>query len=107
MSFTFKKEERLCSKKRINELFAINNSFFLYTYKFVWSTANSNKNYPMQIAISVSKKRYKKAVDRNLIKRRIREVYRLNKHISYKSLNERNTQISAMLIYVGKEIYES
>jgi len=107
MSFTFRKEERLCSKKKIDELFKNSNSFFIYPYKFLWIVSENKTDFPAQIVISVPKKRYKKAVHRNLIKRRIREVYRLNKHILYRNLQRKNITIAAMIIYVGNEIHET
>lgn len=78
--FTFKKEERISSEKIIKELFDKGSSFYLYPFK-VFFQPNPDSAYPLhQILISVSKRNFKRAVDRNLIKRRIREAYRLNKH---------------------------
>ena len=56
----------------------------------------------MQIGVSVSKKRVKKAVSRNLIKRRIREAYRLNKHLLNDQLKDNEDSFAVMILYIGK-----
>ena len=100
--FTFKKEERLSKEKTIQELFDKGSSFYLYPFK-VFFMQNPDAAFPLhQILISVSKKNFKKAVDRNLIKRRIREGYRLNKNL----LADRNKLLIAY-IYSVKEILPS
>ena len=77
--FTFQKAERLSKEKNIQELFSKGSSFYLYPFKILL-LPNPDQNYPYnQVLISVSSRNFKKAVDRNLIKRRIREAYRLNK----------------------------
>ena len=100
--FTFKKEERLLKEKIIQELFDKGSSFYLYPFK-VFFLPNRDSQYPYhQILISVSKKNFKKAVDRNLIKRRIREGYRLNKN----QIGDQNKLVIAY-IYSAKEILPS
>lgn len=98
---TFKKEERLCSKKIIDKLFNEGSSFLSYPLKVVYLEANFPTEFPVQAAFSVSKKKFKQAVQRNLIKRRMRESYRTNKYFLYKNCNE---QFAVFFIYVGKQI---
>jgi len=78
-SHRFRKEERLNKEKDIQELFKKGSSFYLYPFK-VLLLPNPNQDHPVhQVIISVSVRNFKRAVDRNLIKRRTREAYRLNK----------------------------
>ncbi len=102
---TFKKEERLCNKKLIDELFHSGSSFLCYPFKASWQLTQGPQQFPVQVLLSVSKKRFKRAVDRNLIKRRMREAYRLYKqqHL-YILLNGANKKILLSLGYIGKEI---
>ena len=103
--YTFKKEERLCSKKLLDELFHNGSSFLLYPYRIVWLRHALPFEVPVQVVINVPKRRFKKAVHRNLIKRRIREVYRLNKSESlYSFLQSHSAQLLLGIQYVGKDI---
>jgi len=103
--YTFKKEERLCSKKLIEELFHNGSSFLLYPFRIVWLPHALPAEVPVQVVINVPKRRFKKAVDRNLIKRRIREVYRLNKSAElYSYLEPHSAQLLLGIHYVGKDI---
>ena len=103
--YTFKKEERLCSKKLIEELFHNGSSFLLYPFRVVWMKQALPADVPVKVLINVPKRRFKKAVDRNLLKRRIRESYRLNKSDElYVFLEEHSSQLLLAFQYVGKEI---
>ena len=102
---TFKKEERLCNKELIDELFHSGSSFLCYPFKVSWLYADELSVYPVKVLLSVSKKRFKRAVDRNLIKRRMREAYRLHKQqYLYVVLNNTGKKILLSLGYIGKDI---
>ena len=103
--YTFKKEERLCNKKLIDGLFHNGSSFLCYPYRVSWLAVEENAEFPVQVLIAVPKKRYKRAVDRNLVRRRIREAFRLNKqqHL-YQQLDEAGKRIVFSISYIGKEI---
>ena len=75
---TFSKSERLCSKIAIEKLVEEGKSFHLSPFKISW-LSNTEESVPVQILISVPKRTFKRAVYRNLLKRRIREAYRKNK----------------------------
>lgn len=104
--FTFYKEERLCSQKVIGELFASGDSFLSYPLKVVFLKTETDQIYPAQAAFTVSKRNFKRAVKRNILKRRMREAYRLNKLGFYEELSSRNLRVALMFVYVGKEISE-
>lgn len=96
---TFKKSERLSHQKGIQELFSKGSSFYLYPFKVIFLEVN---NAPVhQVLITVPKRNFKKAVQRNLIKRRIREAYRRNKALLHIS---RKLQIA--YIYTAKEVVD-
>jgi ribonuclease P protein component len=103
-SFKFRKSERLCSETRIEDLFKESESFFVYPFRAVWKFVDQERTFPVQIAISVGKKRIRKAVQRNMLKRRIREAYRLRKHILAETVEGK--AIDIMLIYMTSEIKE-
>ncbi|MDB5009548.1 MAG: ribonuclease protein component [Mucilaginibacter sp.] len=103
--YTFKKEERLCNKKLIDRLFHNGSSFLCYPFKISWFLNTEQQPACAQVLFSVSKKRFKRAVDRNLLKRRMREAYRLNKQQQlYHTLNDADKRIVLSLGYIGKEI---
>ena len=103
--YSFTKEERLCNKKLIDELFHNGSSFLCYPFKISWLIVDEPQPYPAQVLFSVSKKRFKKAVDRNLIKRRMREAYRLQKQqCLYSLLVDTDKMIIFSIGYIGKEI---
>jgi ribonuclease P protein component len=106
--YTFKKEERLCNKKLIDELFHSGSSFLCYPFKASWQFIDAPQSFPVQVLFAVSKKRFKRAVDRNLIKRRMREAYRLNKQqYLYDLLTGIDKRIVLSLGFIGKEITAS
>jgi ribonuclease P protein component len=74
------KKERLNSERHIQELFDKGSSFYLFPFKVIYRENDNPDTLLHQVMFSVSKRNFKKAVDRNLIKRRMREAYRLNKH---------------------------
>ncbi|RSK23829.1 ribonuclease P protein component [Hymenobacter metallilatus] len=101
-SYSFPKEEHLCRKKLIEALFGQGSSFGLYPLRVVWRPTIAPTAAPPQVLVSVSKRSFKRAVDRNYLKRLMREAYRLNK---YRLLEAPGGHSVAQLaiIYTGKE----
>ena len=105
--YSFSKEERLCSVKLIDKLFHSGSSFLLYPFRIIWLKETLPVETPVQVLISVPKKKFKRAVDRNLLKRRIREIYRLQKSEQLLPfLTEHSLTLIVGINYIGNEIGE-
>ncbi len=98
---SFPKAEKLTGKKRIEELFKRGSSFYLNEIGVRFKKSTDEDTFH-RVLISVPKKNFKRAVDRNLLKRRIREAYRLNKHIIQKE--SASTFFHIGFIYLSKNI---
>jgi ribonuclease P protein component len=100
---TFTKQERLCSHILINQLLRKGNSFYVYPFRCVWLEIPTNKA-SLQIAFSVPKKKLKFAHQRNLVRRRIRAIYRLNKASILDELQQNNKHIICLFVYSEQAI---
>jgi ribonuclease P protein component len=81
MNHKYPKSERLKSKNTIDLIFSKGKSVSKYPLRLVYASIETDSNQPIQVGVSVSKKYFKKAVDRNYFKRVLRETFRTNKHI--------------------------
>ncbi len=105
MRNTFEKIERLNSKLLIKKLFADGNSFFTYPFRISYIMESRTDGPPAQVLISASKRNFKLAVTRNLIKRLVREAYRKNKHILWEYLSDKpDKQLIISIVYAAKTI---
>lgn len=102
--FTFKKEERLCSLKTIGRLFEEGKSFYLFPIRVVYLVIDQEVKFPVQAAFSVSKKNIRKATARNILRRRMREVYRLNKPVV--NTPQAGKALAVMFLYTAREILD-
>jgi len=99
------KAERLNSKSTIEELFSGNSkSFSAYPLRIVFMPVEKKENALASIMISVPKKRFKRAVKRNKVKRQVREGYRKNKQELLNVLNEKEHGLAIAFIYLSNEI---
>jgi len=103
--FAFPKSEHLCLKSTFNELFDLGKAIYSNNYRIVW-IANCDDKKTAHVAFSVSKRFFKRAVHRNVLKRRTREAYRLHKASLYKTLSELEISVNFIFIYTRKEIKE-
>ncbi|MBP9848683.1 MAG: ribonuclease P protein component [Flavobacterium sp.] len=100
MQFTYPKKEKLKSKTTIDLLFSEGNSVSKFPLRLVYVENKEENAELMKMGVSVSKKYFKKAVDRNYFKRVLRETYRLNKHILIDNLEK---PYAFMFFYQTKE----
>ncbi len=98
--FKYPKAEKLKSKKTIDLLFSEGKSVSKYPLRLVFVTTDFEEDGRLKMGVSVSKKYFKKAVDRNYFKRVLRECYRLNKHLLIDNLKEK---YAFMFFYQTKE----
>jgi len=100
---TLGKKERLKSRKQTELLFSEGKKFSITPFR-VHYVFNELASPPLQFGVGVSNKNFKKAVDRNKIKRRVREAYRLQKTSIHQKVKEKKGQLNVFFIYNGKEI---
>lgn len=104
-NFSLKKNERLRSKNDIDKLFTSGESFVIYPFRIVYKFFDSNSSFKASILISIPKKRFKRAVKRNLLRRRTREAYRLNKDTLLDNLPNNRT-LNIAFLYISNELYD-
>lgn len=102
-SFQFPKKDKLCSHSVIEELFAQGTSFVCFPFRIIYLPMTLPEDVSAQVMFSVSKRRFKRAVHRNLLKRRCREAYRLNRSCFIHYLEESEQQIAFAMVYISGE----
>lgn len=107
MANTLYKAERLSRKKVIEKMFAGGSrSFSLFPLRVVYLPVEELEA-PVSILVSVSKRRFKRAVKRNWVKRRIRETYRLNKQPLLEAVQQNGCRLAVAFIYLSDQLLDS
>ena len=101
MKHTYPKQEKLKSRTLINQLFTEGKSVSKYPLRLVYVQVSELEDSNLKLGVSVSKKHFKKAVDRNYYKRVLRETYRLNKNVLLQAIEDKN--YAFMLLYQTKD----
>jgi ribonuclease P protein component len=102
--YTFSKKERLNNKQRISDLFNSGNIFIQEPFQVIW-TASQQEEGNIELLVSVPKKNVKLSSKRNVIKRMIKESYRLNNKNLYNKVSKETQALCLAIIYLKKEIY--
>ena len=102
--FTLSNSERLKSRKLIENLFGQGKTFAVYPFRIYYSVVPADESrFMIQFGVGVSRKNFKKAVDRNKIKRLTREAYRLQKNNLHEKVRANNKRLLLFFIYTAKE----
>lgn len=101
MSFSLGKKEKLKSKKTIDKLFSKGKAVTVYPLRMVYLKNDDIGQIQNKVGVSVSKKNFKKAVERNRIKRLLRETFRHHKKDSF---NNTSDTFALMILYIGKHM---
>ncbi len=103
-TYSYNKTEKLKSRKTLNELFTKGKSFSVFPVKLFYVLSETDT--VIKAGVGVSARNFKKAVDRNRIKRLLRECYRLNKLSLHTAVIAKQKGVSVFFLYVGKELPE-
>jgi len=105
--FSFKKGERISSRRTISTLFTEGKAIPVHPFRILYQYRYSNvAKHPAAIAISVPKRLFGKAVDRNLLKRRTREAYRRSKPFFYTSLRKLGLHVNLVILYQHHQVLD-
>lgn len=105
---TFAKNEHLCSKILIDRLFSEGNRGISgFPVRVTWLTMPAEELSDNQILIVAPKKKFHHAVDRNRVKRQLRDIFRRNKHSLYEALDNSNRRIVLGLVFSDDKLWDS
>jgi len=102
--YTFNKQEKLKSKKLIESVFTKGKSFLVFPVKVMYLVVDEPLDFPIKIGVTASSRSFKKAVDRNRIKRILREQYRLHKLPLHEFTTEHQIQIAVFFMFIDKAV---
>ena len=102
--YGFGKIEKLKSRKQIETLFRAGKSFSVFLLRVTWHLLKEEQDAPVKAGVTVGKKHFKKAVDRNRIKRLLREAYRLQKEPLLQAAEASGKRLHLFIQYNGKQL---
>ena len=103
-TFSYNKFEKLKSRKQIELLFAQGKSISSFPVKVFYLPVEHTPEHPVQVGVGVSARNFKKAVDRNTIKRRMREAYRLHKLPLHEHLKTEQKSVAVFILWIDKQL---
>ena len=103
-TFSYNKFEKLKSRKQIELLFAKGKSISAFPVKVFYLPVENTPVHPVQVGVGVSARNFKKAVDRNTIKRRMREAYRLHKLPIHEHLVAQQKSVAVFILWIDKQM---
>jgi len=103
-TFTYNKKEKLKSRKQLEALFSKGKTFLLFPVKVFYLLPETPLDNIVKTGVGASSRTFKKAVQRNRIKRLLREAYRLNKQPLHQFLQTHNRQLVVFLLYIDKQL---
>jgi ribonuclease P protein component len=103
-TFSYNKFEKLKSRKQIELLFAQGKSISSFPVKVFYLPVEHTPEHPVQVGVGVSARNFKKAVDRNTIKRRMREAYRLHKLPLHEYLMTEQKSVAVFILWIDKQL---
>ncbi|MFP5039651.1 ribonuclease P protein component [Parasediminibacterium sp. JCM 36343] len=102
--YTFNKQEKLKSRKLLEALFANGKTFLVFPVKVLYMVVEEPLDFPVKVGVGASSKKFKRAMDRNRIKRLLRENYRLQKQPLHHFTTAHNKQVAVFLMYIDKAL---
>ena len=102
--FEFSKKQKLCNETAIKEIFSNGKAFIIYPIRLVWKEEVNSDDVAIKSIIVVPKKQLKLASERNIVRRRMKEAYRLNKAEIEHFLVNKNRQLNVAIVYQNEKI---
>jgi ribonuclease P protein component len=103
-TFSYSRKEKLKGRKLYEQVFSRGKSFTVFPIKIFYLQPDASLDFPVKVGVGVSARNFKKAVERNRIKRLLREAYRTEKLLLHKYLKEHNRQVIVFLLYIDKTL---
>ena len=107
-NYTLPRSERLRSLKAIRRMFGEGRGGFVYPFRYIWiadKQEGESEGRGIEVMFSVPKKFHKRANKRNLLKRRTREAYRLNREVLCERISQAGVEVNLAFIYSTKEVH--